>query len=52
MKNSVKKTKTSKVVNRPMAGSQPELSAKVGGVSNTTMNPSAKKSGRYGSVSR
>lgn len=50
MKNSIKKTKTSKVVNRPMAGSQPELSAKVGGVSNVSTNSSAKKTGRYGSV--
>lgn len=29
----------------PAMGAEPALSAKVGGVSNTTVNPSAKKSG-------
>lgn len=50
MKNSIKKTKVGKTTMKQMAGSQPELSAKVGGVSNVSANSSAKKTGRYGSV--
>lgn len=50
MKSIPKATKKGTTTNKQMAGSQPELSAKVGGVSNTSFNQSSKKSGRRGSV--
>lgn len=50
MKSVPKATKKGSTTMKQMAGSQPELSAKVGGVSNTMANPSSKKSGRRGSV--
>jgi hypothetical protein len=50
MKNVPKATKKGKAVTKQMAGSQPELSAKVGGVSNVSYNTSSKKSGPRGSM--
>jgi hypothetical protein len=37
---------------KPMAGSVPLTSALIGGISNRTANPSAKKSGKTGSFNK